>query len=131
MVMDIWRSFRVLPVWVQIWVAGILVPVNMASALFWPSPYGLLVTLLAIGGMTPNLLIMIWERGLSKMMALPHLLIWIPLVIFLVFLLGANQINGNFRSYVILLLIVDLVSLGFDIPDMVKWTRGDRAVAGK
>ncbi len=131
MVMDIWRSFRALPLWVQIWVAGILVPVNLASALFWPSPYGLLVTLLAIGGMTPNLLIMVWERGLSKMMALPHLLIWIPLVMFLAFILATDQISGSFRTYVILLLVVDGISLAFDIPDMVKWTRGDRAVAGK
>ena len=26
---DIWRSLRSLPLWVQIWVAGILVPVNV------------------------------------------------------------------------------------------------------
>ncbi len=131
MVIDIWRSFRALPLWVQIWVAGILVPVNLASVLFWPSPYGLLVTLLAIGGMIPNLLIMVWERGLSKMMALPHLLIWIPLVMFLTFILATNQISGDFRTYVIVLLVVDLMALVFDIPDMIKWTRGDRAVAGK
>lgn len=131
MIMDIWRSFRALPVWVQIWAAGILVPVNLASILFWPSPYGLLITLLAIGGMTPNLLIMVWERGLSKMMALPHLLIWLPLVMFLIFILTTHQISGDFRTYATVLLVVDLISLAFDIPAMVKWTRGDRAVAGK
>ena len=28
---DVWISFRSLPVWVQFWVALILMPVNMAS----------------------------------------------------------------------------------------------------
>jgi hypothetical protein len=32
---DIWRSLRSLPVWVQIWVVGILVPVNVLPFFCW------------------------------------------------------------------------------------------------
>ncbi|WP_228408756.1 hypothetical protein [Profundibacter amoris] len=73
----------------QIWVALILVPVNMASLLFLNEPKGMLIAALAVGGMMPNIAIMLAERGLSKMMALPHLLIWIPLLLILWPHLGA------------------------------------------
>ena len=33
LIAEIWQSFRSLPGWVQIWVAFLLVPVNMASLL--------------------------------------------------------------------------------------------------
>ncbi|HIP24179.1 MAG TPA: hypothetical protein EYG79_11390, partial [Rhodobacteraceae bacterium] len=82
--LDIWQSYRSLPLWVQIWVFGILVPVNSAAIFFVFQPSGLWVALLAIGAMLPNIPIMLYERGLSKMMAWPHLLPWSFLVIWLV-----------------------------------------------
>ena len=128
LIRDIWASFRRLPGWVRIWVALILVPVNMAALAFVAQPGGWLVAMLAIGGMMPNLVIMIHERGLSKAMALPHLVIWTPLVV-IIGQMVLNQCPPGFRSYLWLLLAVDLVSLGFDFPDAWKWWKGDRAVA--
>jgi len=130
LIKDIWRSFRTLPLWVQIWVGLILVPVNMASVLFLLEPAGILIAVLAVGGMTPNLFIMIKERGLSKAMALPHLLIWTPLVLILFSNVQSPQVNGTYQSYLRLLLAVDLLSLAFDYPDAWKWWKGDRAIAG-
>ncbi len=124
---DIWNSFRALPFWVQIWVAVILVPVNMASIFFIFEPQGLLIAALAIGGMLPNLGIMIGERGLSKAMALPHLFLWTPLVV--VIWQALNTTMGGFAAYLWLVLVVDLVSLGFDCPDAWKWIKGDRGIA--
>ena len=125
---DIWGSFRRLPVWVQIWVAAILVPVNTASIVFIGQLSGPLVAILAIGGMLPNLFIMLSERGLSKAMSFPHLFIWTPLVIIVVSLLASGQ-PQVFAIYLWLLLAVDLLSLGFDYTDAWRWWRGDRAVA--
>ena len=128
LIADIWSSFRRLPGWVQIWVALILVPVNMAALLFIGAPGGLWVALLAVGGMVPNLFIMIRERGLSKAMALPHLVIWTPLIaVILVTMTGDGP--PEFRRFLWLLLAVDALSLGFDYPDALKWARGDRKVA--
>ena len=127
---DIWGSFRRLPHWVQIWVALILVPVNMASLAFIGYPGAVLLAMLAVGGMLPNIAIMIAERGLSKAMALPHLLIWTPLLAVILWMLYAYpSFAPLFRSYLWLLLAVDALSLAFDFPDALKWKRGDRAVA--
>ncbi len=128
LIIDIWHSFRSLSAWVQIWVGLILVPVNMLSVLFVAEPKGILIAALAVGGMMPNIVIMLAERGLSKMMALPHLVIWIPLLLILWSHLG--NVTGGYLMYLWLLLIVDGLSLAFDIPDAWKWWKGDRAVAG-
>ena len=128
LIADIWGSFRRLPAWVQIWVALILVPVNSAGIVFVTQPSGPLVAILAIGGMVPNLYIMITERGLSKAMALPHIVIWSPLIFVVVSLLLEGQ-SQSFAIYLWLLLAVDLVSLGFDFTDAWRWWRGERAVA--
>lgn len=130
MILEIWQSFRRLPIWVQIWVAGILVPVNLASLLFLSEVQGVLVAVLAVGGMAPNLIIMARDHGFSRAMALPHLLIWTPLVILLISLLSSGEeLPDTYRAFLILLLLVDLVSLAFDCLDALKWWRGDRGAA--
>lgn len=127
--LDIWRSLRSLPAWVQIWVFAVLVPVNTAAIFFIAQPHGIWVAALAIGAMLPNIPIMLAERGLSKTMALPHLLPWGVLVLWLAFSMPEWQ--GAAAAYLWLLLAVDTISLVFDFPDALKWWRGDRAVAGK
>ncbi len=127
--LDIWRSYRALPLWVQIWVAFVLGPVNAASLFFIDQPMGIWVALLAIGAMLPNIAIMLYERGLSKMMAWPHLLPWSALVAWLV--IAPPQTTGAYGVYLSILLVVNLISLVFDFPDALKWLRGDRKIAGK
>ncbi|MCP5036882.1 MAG: hypothetical protein GY945_04695 [Rhodobacteraceae bacterium] len=134
MIADIWGSFRRLPLWVQVWVALILVPVNLASLAFVGLADGRWVALFAVGGMLPNVAIMIRERGLSKAMALPHLVIWIPLVgvvawILLMYRLFGSEPSTNFMTFLMLLLVTDLISLGFDVPDAWKWWKGSRDIA--
>lgn len=130
MVLDIWQSFRRMPLWVQIWVAVILVPVNAASIFFVTQPMGVWIAILAIGGMAPNLIVMAVERGFSRTMALPHVVIWTPLVILLVMMLtGAAPPEGGYRMFLILLLVVDVISLGFDYIDTLKWWKGAREIA--
>jgi len=130
---DIWRSLRALPLWVQVWVFFILVPVNLSAVAFWGAPGGALVAVLAVGGILPNVAMMLAERGLSKAMALSHVAIWTPLVAIVGWWLMADggAPEGAFGAYLRLLLAVDLISLAFDYPDAWKWWRGDRAVAGK
>ena len=127
--LDIWRSYRSLPLWVQVWVAGVLVPVNMAALVFISQPSGMWIALLAIGAMLPNIAIMLYERGLSKMMAFPHLLPWGALVLWLA--IAMPQGSAAYQAYLWILLAVDALSLAFDIPDALKWRKGDRAIAGK
>lgn len=129
---EIWISFRALPVWVQIWVTFILVPVNSLALVFLGEPNGVPVALLAIGGMLPNIALFVLQRGFSKAMAISHLILWVPLVLLVFWLVtGGQQISAGFRTYLLVLLLIDFVSLAFDFPDALKWVRGDRNIAGK
>ncbi len=132
LISEIWTSFRAMPAWVQVWVAFLLVPVNSAAILFVAQPSGWMVAALAIGAMLANLPMMLAARGFSKGMALPHVALWVPLVALVIpGLLGRGDLDAAYRGFLYVLLAVDLMSLGFDIPDSVKWWRGDRAVAGR
>ena len=133
MISEIWASFRRLPGWVQVWVALILMPVNLLPLYFWAKgePFWGLIAILSVGGMALNLPILLMERGLSKAMSLPHVLLWTPLVIVLAqaVFTGGDGPSDVQDIALIVLLVVDLVSLTFDYPDAVKWWRGDRAIA--
>jgi len=129
MILDIWQSYRRMPLWVQLWVALILVPMNAASLLFWGAPMGAWVTILAVGAMLLNGVIMLVERGFSKMMALPHVMIWTPLVVLILWLLSWGDLTQGYARYLVILLVVDLISLALDYADTVKWLRGERHIA--
>ena len=132
MFLEVWQSFRRLPVWVQLWVAVWLMPVNLVGLAFIGAemaPQAVLVTSLAILGMLFNIPIMLYWRGLSKAMSLPHLVFWIPLTFVLIGLLGSQALSGSYLTYVWVLFLTNSLSLVFDIKDSVDWVRGDRAVA--
>lgn len=126
---EIWNSFRALPLWVQLWVGLVLVPVNAASLLFVFEPFGLWIAFLANVAMLANLPVLVYSRGFSNLMAFPHLVPWTILVLWLIF--APPQASGLYEYYLWLLLAVDLVSLAFDYTDTAKWLRGEREVVGK
>jgi len=127
---DIWASFRRMRLWVQIWVALILVPVNLASLAFTTYPGGKLLAALAVGALLVNSVFMLAERGFSKAMALPHLLFWTPLLLVILWMeMSFPGFPPLLKNYLWILLVVDVVSLVFDYSDALKWKRGDRAVA--
>jgi len=124
--LDIWHSFRSLPLWVQIWVGLILVPVNTATIVLITEPGSYLIPILAIGGMLPNAVLMFVERGFSKAMALSHVVLWIPLLVLLTIDIKSNSI---FTNYLMVLFAVDFISICFDLKDSRDWLKGDRKTA--
>ncbi len=124
MIADIWLSFRALPLWVQLWMTFILVPVNLGTLAFVDQPQGALIAALAVTGMALNIPIMRAARGMSKAMALPHLICWVPMVAIIIILLtDGTPLTTGFVRFLVLLLIVDLISLGFDLNDSIVWLR--------
>ena len=124
---DIWHSFRAMPLWVQIWVALLLVPINLAAIFFIDQPSGVWVAILAIGAMMLNIPVMLYDKGFSKLMAFPHLIPWTILVLWIAF---ARPVGTEaYATYLWILLITNVISLGFDFPDAVKWWKGDRQPA--
>jgi len=126
---DIWQSFFALPNWVKIWVGLWLVPVNMLTLCFITQPSGLLIACLAFAGLLPNIVVMVYNRGFSRLMALPHLLPWTILLGVVYSTLPLS--NGLYTAFLWVLLITNFISLLFDYPDSYKWFKGQKEVAGK
>ncbi len=130
-----WHSFRTLPTWVQIWVGGILVPVNALAFLMLDTTAGLLTAIAAIFVLATNIPIMLLERGMSRLMAVPHLLAWYPLV----WVLGSDLLAGNpdqpasslELTFMTAVIVINSISLAFDTKDTLDWLRGKRDVPGR
>lgn len=131
---DIWRSLRSLPVWVQIWVVGILVPVNVL-------PFFLLETAVGQAGAVAALVVLVTNgpllwiyRGMNKVLSIPHLLAWGPLEIYLLMLLADSGFRAEAGALelglAVLLLVINGISLVFDVIDSAKWMAGDRVTPG-
>ncbi len=126
---DIWRSLRALPIWVILWMSLLLGPVNMASIAFLSEPKGILIALLALGGMAASITTLILHRGFSKRVSGGHVFFWTPLVLILIF--ARPVATGTYDAYLTILLATNLFSLVFDINDLRLWLCGDRHVLGQ
>jgi len=127
-----WYSFRSLPLWVQVWVGAVLIPANAASFFLLDSWSGRMAALAAVFVVATNIPIMLRERGMSKLMAMPHLLVWGPLQLALVLRLidhaRSPPVTVIEQRYAVILIVVNGASLIFDALDSWRWLRGDRAV---
>lgn len=130
----VWRSWQSLPVWVRIWVGGILVPANAAAFFMTHTPMGKAAAIAAIFVILTNVPIMLYEGGMSRMMAMPHLVAWIPLSIYIIarLLVFSNSpaMGKEELIFAIIILVVNGISLIFDTVDTIKWWRGKRDIPG-
>jgi len=124
---DVWASFTDLPSWVQVWVGLVLVPANVLPLGFLGEPYAWPMAILSVGGMMPNLYILVKDRAFGPVMALSHLVLWPPLIVLIFFAISQVGIGGLFGRFLLILMVVDLVSIGFDILDARKWVRARKA----
>ncbi len=128
----IWVSFRSLPLWVQLWVAAILVPVNASSFLMLDHTAGRWTAVAALFVVATNVPIMIAYCGMNRAMSIPHLIAWIPLEIFLIghLLSGNVDFTATTGVFTITVIIVNGISLVFDGIDSWRWWRGARETPG-
>jgi len=124
---DIWTSFLAMPLWVQVWVAAILFPTNLASFFFLGESLGIIVALLCTAGWLPNIFILFYEKGFSNLMALPHILPWAAIIVLVCTM--TPSLTDSFGIYLWLVTGINAISLAFDIPDAYRWLRGERDVS--
>ncbi len=128
--LDAWASFRALPLWVQCWVGLCLVPVNLAGYAMLDTATGRAAALAMSVVILTNVPILLWERGMSRLLSVPHLVAWVPLCAWLAWRLVAGiPMSVSEAVLAWALLTINSVSLAFDFIDSAKWLRGDRAVA--
>ncbi len=124
------RSYFSLPVWVVIWLSLFLIPANFAGFWFLDTRTGFWVALLGAGAILLNAVIVLINGGLSKVLAIPHLIFWIPLEIILLRLVIAGGLSETEWRLAVIVLVTNGISLGFDVYDTVAWWRGKRKIAG-
>jgi len=126
---QLWLSFRRLPLWVQVWMALVLVPVNLLSFLVLEYQAAQMVALAAVLALGSNMLLLYRYAGFSRAMALPHLVVWGPLQILLLMrVLQTPAPDAGEVMFICLVLLVNGISLIFDLLDTWRWWQGERQV---
>lgn len=114
-----WMAF---PMWVKIWLI-FLNGVFLAAFVYLPDRVAE-VTLVAYCATAPLLAGQIgYDGGLRRILALAHLVPWIPLLLWFV-------IAADGTSYTTLLTLTVAICLAFDIHDLWLFIKGDRTVLG-
>jgi hypothetical protein len=134
---EIGRSWLSMKTWIKVWLFFLNFVFLLALA-FLRDPIGSW-TFFAYAASGPLLLaMMLWQRGLTRLLGLAHILPWVPLMIYLEArltsgLAGTRVIasrDPELFSYVILLMTTVGVCLAFDFYDVYRWIRGERFVLG-
>lgn len=134
---QVWWSLAATPLWVQVWVWLFLLPVNMAAIALYAMTAHPLAGWTALGFafvVLTNVPLTVYERGISRLTSLPHLIPWVPLQVYCgywIFIrsedLGAMpEIHAFAWAYFCVIGISNV----FDAYDTVRWFRGERAVHG-
>lgn len=122
-----WISFRHLPTWVQAWIMVLLMPVNLAALFFPLSGVALWVTLSFVFILVTNCSLLWMQSRLSRVMGLPHLVVWIPLEVYLLVQLTSNpNLSAAEFTLAAVVAIVNAISIAFDLWDAYRWLKGDR-----
>ncbi|MEM6589098.1 MAG: hypothetical protein AAF641_11675 [Pseudomonadota bacterium] len=116
--------------WIQVWV-GYLAVLNISTlaALLIKSRsrrHGLVVGAAFIA----NYLLMNWlygQYGYTRILGLSHVLVWGPLMIYLMAALRGETITGWKRPLTYVFVFSMSMSLAFDIIDVTRWFMGDQA----
>lgn len=122
-------SWLALPLAVKLWLFW-LNAVFISGLAFWPDPVAR-VTLTAYVATGPLLLAMVvYQGGLTRLLGVAHLIIWGPMLIWFWQAYGAGSIppEPSASLFVMVLSATTLVCLGFDLWDLRRWLRGERAI---
>lgn len=115
-----------MPLWVQLWV-GVLALVNSLWIGLLDTPTGQAAAGAALFVVLANAPLVWHYGGMNRALAIPHLFAWIPLQLFLLQrLLTGEWIGTAELVYAMSLLIVNGISLLFDVYDSWRWLRGER-----
>jgi hypothetical protein len=118
------------PAWVGMWLMVLLAGAFVAPLilLIWKaSRKAGIITFIAslLAGFGVQL--MFDAMGYVKLLGLPHLILWVPIVVFLM----AQQARGDMpnwpRRIIWFITAIICISLVFDFIDVVRWVLGERA----
>lgn len=130
-ILRILKSTFSLPVWVIVWIFLFLIPANFSGLFLLNYDAGFWVALLGAGAIAINSIILLLNGGFSKVLAVPHLLLWIPLQAILLWRYFTVPDLSSFEAtYILIIVIINGISIVFDFYDTWEWMKGNRDVAG-
>ena len=117
------QSLSSLPMWVKVWLVA-LGATNMASLAFLNQPKGLLVAALVFTGIVLSKVFVSYGGGLTRLVGVGHIVGWVPLVALILF--ARPEGSAAYETYLTILLVMNTISILFDINDFRLWLAGDR-----
>jgi hypothetical protein len=117
------------PAWLQYWLiwltaGSIALP---AALLFWRKTRIAGLAALLTGIASEFGIFWLFDRlGYVKLLGLPHIVLWTPLAVYLVFLLRRAEIPAWPRWILMMVLATIVVSLAFDYLDTLRYLMGER-----
>jgi hypothetical protein len=118
------------PAWIGIWLNWLMIgAVFLPLVLFvWrPTRIAALLSVLAAVGSGLAVFFMYEKMGYVKLLGLPHVILWTPLVWYYLTLLRRNTVPTIARYVMYVVLATILISLAFDYADLVRYILGERA----
>ena len=125
---DIAAQIRVLPTPFFVWLRTLAI-INLSSLLLVRRPQARWVLGAILFIFATNVPIFL-SLGLVKAGSIPHLFVWVPLVLYLARELRSGRVvwRTPFGLWILAVLIVDWISVVFDVRDSVQYLLGDRAI---
>ncbi|MFT4707107.1 MAG: hypothetical protein ACI9PU_000945 [Ascidiaceihabitans sp.] len=128
--MTLEEAMALQPQWVVIWVYVLVAGAFVAPVvlLIWKaSRKAGIITLIASLLAGFGIQMMFDAMGYVKLLGLPHLILWVPIVVFLM----AQQARGDMtnwpRRIIWFIIAIICISLVFDFIDVARWILGERA----
>ncbi|MGF1500528.1 MAG: hypothetical protein ACFBSD_01820 [Paracoccaceae bacterium] len=119
-----------LPDWVQLWVLWLNIVTIAACAVAalarvtWVEAGAIL---LANALMVPTMLWLYGQVGMVRLLGLPHIVFWTPLLVWLVLRLRRRPLPAPQRIVLSVYAGSIALSLAFDYTDVARWLAGERA----
>jgi hypothetical protein len=124
------EAIRQQPEWVQIWLnimAVVIIGTVVVLLFSRATRRDALIMLVANVANAFAVLWMFGELGYVRLLGLPHIIIWTPLVVYLWRRLGDPGIVAPFRQVILLFIATVIISLAFDYTDTARYLLGERA----
>lgn len=118
------------PMWVQLWLnilffGAFVLP--LALLIWRETRLAGVVTVLASVAAAVSINWMYAQMGYVKLLGLPHLIFWGPVVVYLWRLQGRGHVRLWPRRIIWVVVAIICVSLAFDAVDVIRWLLGERS----
>ncbi|NKB27543.1 MAG: hypothetical protein GKR99_08300 [Rhodobacteraceae bacterium] len=118
------------PQWLTWWLNWLLVgtlALPLVLVIWRPTRLAGILTVLATGLSGFGVVAMYERLGYVKLIGLPHIILWTPLVIWLIVVLRGRDMSVWPRRILSVVILTILISLAFDYADVFRYFLGERA----